>query len=72
VNAHLIIVTSTQIDHNMLVAAFEGLEKTPNFEMSKKRTDRKTSLCMDRTTHTSEGLRSEDHRRNEVTFDIPY
>ena len=71
-NAHLIIVTSTQIYHNMLVPAFEGLDKSPNFGMSKKRTDRKTSLCMDRTTHTSESLRSEDHRRSEVTFDMPY
>jgi len=28
VNAHLIIVTSAQIYHNMLVAVFEGLEKS--------------------------------------------
>jgi hypothetical protein len=72
VNTHLIIVTSTQIYHDMLVAVFEGLENSQTFDVSKARTDRRTSLCMDRTTHTSEELGSGNHRSNKVTFDIPY
>ena len=52
--SHLIVVTSPQIDHDVLVAAVGGGDLAPNRELYRGlRTDRRTSRCKDHTAHTS-------------------
>jgi hypothetical protein len=58
--SHLIVVTSPQIDHDVLVAAVGG-DLAQNRELYRGlRTDRRTSRCKDHTAHTSRGVAAVD------------